>query len=940
MKLLFKVFLGISLLFLSIKNLEAQSPCKEMYFSLPENISEEDFIQNKVFFKLKNSDNIHLDIAEIEKKLAHFEDISIKKTFPNKYPLKEKTNERGEKLVDLSLIYELTFNPSKNNISCIINKIYESRKIVYAEPYYLPKLSFIPNDSLIFSFIQYDAGIIKAYDAWNISWGDTNVVIAIVDTGTDTNHVELKGNIYFNENDPINGIDDDGDGFVDNYFGWNTGSDNYDAQATTNFHGLHVAGISSSVSNNNIGRAGIGFKTKYLPVKIIDSQGRLSGAYQGIVYAADMGCGMINCSWGSNNRSFFAEDVVNYATFNKNALVLGGSGNNSNNIPFYPAAYLNAVGVAATGNADTKWTGSNFGSSIDIAAPGEDIVSCWLNGTYTNSSGTSMSAPVAAGVAAMIKAVFPNYSALQIRAQMQETADNVDAANPDHIGQLGAGRVNMFRAITDSTTPGVLMIDYQITDNDDDAFIKGDTLSIGIKIKNYLKPVNSLQASISSVYNKTEIIEGNKTFPALSTFDEADNFLDGFKVRVKSDIEKNALEEFKITLTDGVYTKVFYVQTNVNVDYLNINTGKIKTTIASNGRIGFGNTRGRSGLGFIYKDTIPLLYEAGIIMGNSNFQISSNVRGTSDMDMDFYSFIDVNRNNNLILSDDDIHGLFNDDLSGFPLNIDVRQEAFSWKQAPDDRFVIFNYLVYNNTNQKLSNYHFGIMADWDIGDYSKNRATFDSSRKLAYAWNIEDENVYAGIQLLHDLNGANTYHYAIDNGAGGAGGIDISIGFLKADKFTSISSNRPIAGQGNSGNDILHVISSGPHEIEAGDSLMFTFAFFAADSLLELQTIADDILDKINNGLALNTENKIVSEKYDWKIYPNPANGFLQIENISNELANNSKLKVYDLSGRIILESSLANQSNYLNISNLNTGVYLIEILNESKIYRTKFIKN
>lgn len=930
-----KKILTVLILFVHIQNIFSQVPCKEMYFQLPEGIKKSEYIENKVIFKIKSLNSI----SQINLLFANSGDIEIKKMFPNKYPLKEKTNIRRESLVDLSLIYELNFNPQTHNISCVINKLYQSQLIEYAEPYYIPELSFIPNDSLIFNFTQYDAQIIQAYDAWNISWGDTNVVIGIVDTGTDTNHVELKGNLQFNENDPINGIDDDGDGYIDNYFGWNSGSNNFDAQANTSYHGLHVTGISSALTHNSIGRAGIGFRSRYIPVKATDSQGRLTGAYQGIVYAADMNCDIINCSWGSNNKSQFAEDIVNYATFNKDALIIGGAGNNSNIIPFYPAAYLNALGVAATGSSDLKWEGSNYGNFIDIAAPGEDIVSCWVNNGFSNSSGTSMAAPVVAGVAATIKAQFPHYSALQLKAQLIETADNINATNPNYIDQLGAGRVNMFNAITDTVNLGVLMIDYQISDLDDEAYVENDTIHIGINIKNYLEGIGSMQVTLTSLNGLTTVIDGNKNFPALNTFDEANNFLDAFKVVVNENEEKNLLEEFKITLLSGNYSKTFYIQVQVNVDFLNINTGKILTTMASNGRIGFPRESGRAGVGFIYNDSIPLLYEAGIMFGNSNFRVSSNVRGSGGIDQDISSFVDVNRPWVFNEFDDYIHGYFTDFYSGFPFGFEIRQEGLSWNQSPNNKYMVFNYMIKNNSQQNFDNFYFGIFADWDIGDYSKNKASFDVSRNLAYVWNTENEKTYAGVQFLKSTRNTNVYHYAIDNINAGFDGIDATIGFLKADKFTTLSTNRPNAGQGADGNDVMHVVSSGPYNIAAYDSVMITFAFLVGDSLSDLQNIADAAISKINSNIPLNKEKTESNDNI--LIYPNPFKENLRINLNNINFSEIQLIEIYDLQGRVIWSSENINENDYLiSTKNWNNGVYLIKVAVNDKLIVKKIVKN
>ncbi|GAI36367.1 unnamed protein product, partial [marine sediment metagenome] len=142
-------------------------------------------------------------------------------------------------------------------------------------PHYLPELLYTPDDPL--NIYQYYLDTIKAYDAWEICKGDSNIVIGITDTGVDIDHEDLQGNIYYNYNDPINGIDDDNDGFIDNFRGWDLGENDNNPQWEINDHGVVVTGIAGARTDNGIGISGVGFKSRFLPEPSFSAYTTFSG---------------------------------------------------------------------------------------------------------------------------------------------------------------------------------------------------------------------------------------------------------------------------------------------------------------------------------------------------------------------------------------------------------------------------------------------------------------------------------------------------------------------------------------------------------------------------------------------------------------------------------------------------------------------------------------
>ncbi|HHB51918.1 MAG TPA: hypothetical protein ENK75_02560, partial [Saprospiraceae bacterium] len=339
--------------------------------------------------------------SDFQQVLGKLDNFSIIKIFPNHEAPESKINEYGDSLVDLSLWYQLKYQ-SDMPVAKIENLLWQTALFQNVEQRGINHLLYTPNDTFLSR--QYYLRSIKAMEAWDVEQGDTNVVVGITDTGIDKVHEDIIDGIKYNYLDPVDGIDNDNDGFVDNYCGWDMGNNDNNAQWGVLGHGLFVSGFVSAVPDNNLGIAGVGYHTKILTVKVDDSLGFLSKDYEGIVYAADHGASIINCSWGGLHGEQFGKDIVDYATNNKGALVIAACGNSDNDNFLFPASYENVMSCAATDSMDVRWAYSSYGSQVDISAPGTFVYSTWIYNSYSSSHGTSFSSPIVAGVAALVKA--------------------------------------------------------------------------------------------------------------------------------------------------------------------------------------------------------------------------------------------------------------------------------------------------------------------------------------------------------------------------------------------------------------------------------------------------------------------------------------------------------------------------------------------------------
>lgn len=325
--------------------------------------------------------------------------------------------------------------------------------VEYAERVPILKTTLTPNDLGTNSWTNGNWALfrVNAELAWNNTTGSaTNTQVAIVDNAVQITHTDLQANIYINPGEIAgNNIDDDGNGYVDDVNGWDTGdNDNNPMPPNTSYdHGTHCAGITGAVSNNGTGIASIGYNIKIIPVKATgnaDGANSVSAGYEGVDYSISAGADIISMSWGGGGSSQTAQNLFNYAN-TQGILCIAAAGNDNVSTVFYPAGYTNVMSVASTGNGgsnDQKSSFSNYGSWIDISAPGANIRSTVPTNNYAILSGTSMACPLVAGLAGLIHSINPNLTPAQIENCIESTAVNINSSNSNYTNLLGAGRID------------------------------------------------------------------------------------------------------------------------------------------------------------------------------------------------------------------------------------------------------------------------------------------------------------------------------------------------------------------------------------------------------------------------------------------------------------------------------------------------------------------
>jgi subtilisin family serine protease len=414
-----------------------------------------------------NGTMVSKDMKKSNKKssiIVKYKDINKAENSKNKFTTKKPKSKITSKKAMKSFKMEALEISSDDDISDIINDLQSDPNVVYAQPDYVLDTYLIPSDvrySEQWGFsnngqaVNGQAGTpgidIDIENAWNLTTGSNEVTIGIVDTGVDLSHPEISGNIYVNEKEQLDGVDNDGNGYIDDVTGFdfvNKDRSVFDS-ASKDRHATHIAGIIASGMNNG-GIAGVSPNVKILPLKFIDgNSGYTSDAISAIEYGISMGVSIFNCSWGGSQQNQALKDIME----NSNALFICAAGNAGQNVdinPVYPACYQlpNVISVGAIDNRGQLASFSNYGSKVQIVAPGVDILSTLPGNNYGLMSGTSMAAPFVTGVAALLKSKYPTMSAAEIKAGILNNATYMQ----NLAGKVStSGRLNASAALLNNT---------------------------------------------------------------------------------------------------------------------------------------------------------------------------------------------------------------------------------------------------------------------------------------------------------------------------------------------------------------------------------------------------------------------------------------------------------------------------------------------------------
>ena len=813
----------------------------------------QDYVPGLIVVKLKDEDQsrrkessnaLSLELLEKDGKVEKIQYLGKKSSF-------FKRNEQKSRLDN---IYKLEIKEDISELD-YINYLNSFENIEYAEQYPNVKPLYVPNDpEAQFGKKQFHLAQINVYDAWNVTKGGEDIVIGIIDTGADLDHEDLVGNLYLNVEDPIDGSDNDNDGFVDNYYGWDFADNDNSPEADGSTHGTGVTGIAAAATDNNTGIAGIGFNTKFMPIKIFQTESNFSrNSYEAIIYAADQGCDVINLSWGSSGRySQFAQDIINYAALEKDVVIVAAAGNTDDELDFYPASYDNVLSIGFVNPDDTRNSNSTYSDFIDLVAPGSGIYTTENGDAYASDGGSSYAAPMVAGAAALVRSVFPEWNAQQIMEQLRVSADDIYdvGSNNDYLYKFGKGRLNVFKALADYETPSIRISNVEYTNGLEEAAYFGDTLDITVEFTNFLESAENIEVNLTSFSPYVSILQSNFEITSLGTLESITNENRKFRVVLSEDLPEDEALNFRVLFEGDFYNdyQSFQIQSSPKIRLFEYNGWEFGFTATGNLGRSYATPYSNYAVNFEGK---RLIDHMGLIIsvGNDSLRRNTLVNSNSFQYLeDFQSITSLKRYDD-ITADFDVRSVFKEqDTISNPLNIYVDQRLLGWNDEPN--VLIHQYQFQNRSEASYDSVYFALFTDYALSEKIDNKLNYDSAYQLSYAYN-EAEDEFVGLAFIGNQD---SLFYAFDMAEENGHASDLENDSLKQNVIYNALQNpfkERRAGELNGGNNVggLHGIMM--PQFPSSSSQSFSFALLSANSITELQALVQiahkkDSISKVN----------------------------------------------------------------------------------------------
>jgi len=904
-------------------------------------------------------------------------------TMTQMYPRHESHFTASGAEIALQRMYRLDFSGDEDPID-VARAFCMHPDIEYAEPEIVHSILYTPDDPRLSQ--QYALSLVKAMDAWDITTGSEDIVIAIVDSGVRWTHEDLYANIWINPAEDINGdgifqpwpvtdtingisgdldgIDNDGNGYIDDVIGIDfvgpspVGGGTYydhdpDPTPRGNPHGTHVAGIAAARGDNGKGIAGLAYTCRIMSIKCAPDVNipSIIRGYDGIVYAADNGAHVINCSWGGGGYMQSQAERIQYAN-SKGAIVIAAAGNSGNERVHTPAAYPNVLSVANTGPEDKIHTSSTYGPWVDVSAPGANILSCVISSdsAYASFTGTSMASPLVAGLAGLIRSRFPEFSPEQVFEQIRVTADNIDDLQATRYRRkIGRGRINAYRALTEQS-PGVRLVDWNWDDapfgNADGFADRGERIAITMRWKNVLAPTQNAVIRLSSPNPLVTIEQGEFFVGRIETLSEISNEAQPFIIVLADEYAPNDQVDLTYEIEDGSYTDhggVFFIQQPTYRDH---DINDILVTLTNDGNIGFDDMTGIRGSGFRYKGAENVLFEGALMVGgivNYTPLVVDVARSGSTQqlrDFESESLYDIWKPGKV--AEQQGSGLFMDLGARLAdrLQTEISLASFAFTREEARNMVFLRYRVENISANLQEQVHAGLFFDWDIGVNSRTDiAIFNDSLRLALCFDTTgNPRVETRVGVLPLAQEFPVTYWGINNGdSDDSLRIGIYNGFTKAEKWKALTTGviQPVTNI----TDVSYVIGNALGDMQPGDTVVLGFALIAGHSIEEITDavpIARAIWDTLVSHSDPTPVETMAAPPMLPKILslsPHPllsGDAELRVESLLPS-AGAVTLRVHDLLGRLrytsqSIEASAGRMQHAFRLPSLSPGSYVLTV--------------
>ncbi|MCZ7556894.1 MAG: S8 family serine peptidase [Bacteroidia bacterium] len=901
--------------------------------------SDAEVVPGRILVKFRREaehllENDYASVAAINPLLARYGVFRMTRAYPGHI---SRFRADGSEIA-LQRLYYVEFDDEAHPID-VARAFCRLPDVEYAEPDLVQKLCLVPNDPMFTQ--QYGLYAVWAREAWDISTGSPDVVIAIVDSGVRWTHEDLADNIRVNPGEDIDqdgkfttadidSVDNDGNGYVDDIIGIDfvgptglSGGSYYDRDpnptSTGNPHGTHVAGIAAARGDNGKGIAGLAFNCRIMPIKCAPDRYSTSimRGYDGIVYAADNGAHVINCSWGGGGYMLSQEERIAYA-ISKGAVVIAAAGNSGDETVSTPGAYPNVLSVANVGQGDKVHSSSTYGSWVNVSAPGVDIVSSisQSNTSYTAYTGTSMASPLVAGLAGLVKSVFPQFTPEQVREQIRVTSDTIDYLQNRWLkGKIGRGRVNAYRALTEQW-PGVRLVDWSWSDteygNGNGIAERGEKLAIRMRWVNYLAPTTNAVIRLSSPNTRVTIEQGEFLAGQIPTMGEVSNDATPYVLTLEDVYAPNNQVDLIYHVTDGEYVDqggVFFIQ---QPSYRDHDINDIQVTLSSDGNIGYDDMSGVTGSGFRYKGMESVLFEGafmvGAVINNTPLVVDVARSGASAQARDMQAEYLYNMDTPGARAEQEGDGVF-EDLGATLANrlqTRIRLESFAFTRPELRNMVFLKYHVQNLSSNMHERLHTGLFFDWDIGPNSQSDfAKYIDTLAMAICFDSTGSpKTQTRIGVLPLSVEYPVTYWGINNRDNDDSlTIGIYNGFSKAEKWKALS--RGIVRPVSQITDVSFTIGNAVGDVAAGDSVVVGYALIAGESLAEIIAsvpAARKMWDTLATAWDPTSVTDIAlprSELLRLGVHPNPLEGRRDVA-VSLDVASQRavRLKLFDMLGR------------------------------------------
>ncbi|MEM1136206.1 MAG: S8 family serine peptidase, partial [Bacteroidota bacterium] len=789
-----------------------------------------DKYQNNVLvIKVKKSNALQkhftlLSEKDIHQKLSGFEIEKVSKI------LKQKNHgfqffSGGKKSVNTNRvdgIYKLKLHRNAD-LEVTIQDLKREGWIEYVEPIYNHELMFIPNDT--YQAFHWGHTNTKTYEAWDISQGDTSIVIGIIDTGVKKEHPGLASQLHYNNTERfgIPGFDDDANGFVDDSLGYNFGDLNNDI-TDYNGHGTEVSGVAAASVNDGFGTMGTGYNSRFMPIKIFSANEQIVNVFEAMLYAAENGCKILNLSLGRFGLpSQYEQDIINFITEEYNVLIVAAAGNTNAHLDSYPASYNNVLSVAHSTISDERFSGATYSYFVDLMAPGNDLTTTYLGSEADGHrfvTGSSYASPFTAGIASLLWAKFPELKAPQVGQILRMSADDVYGltGNQGFEDKLGKGRLNALRAINEvETLKSVRARNISYTEQQDLYFSAGDTINISVDFVNYLHALsNEAHVRLTTTSEYAQVIDSTFQLGILATNGTVNNQQNPFKIIIAESIPINTRIYFKLIFSDADYEdyQYFYID-----PILNIRKGDWELSLEGNGRLGYiGEDAPYNGIGLNWKNR-QLIKDAGLIFSADPLKVSDVVfeeggRKSTDFTKTNGPQIVVHDSVTIVKE------YFQDTTAYKEIFISKELSVFD-KQD----FISLKYEFENKGSENMKDVFAGLYTDFWMDFNLLNQAAWDSLYKFGYAF---QNDLFFGIKVLEDTS----FYSSLDINA--TQGITIANGFSDAEKYLSITGQNAVILSGEGEN--AHINSVYFDSIPAGEASSFRLVLVAGNNLNELRS--------------------------------------------------------------------------------------------------------